>query len=86
MSKNLKIATDLLKNRNSNGDAQALSFDSQPKNTDQAFSIQADLAKQQGSSIIGWKCALPINDQQFVASPIFKSDFLMEKIQRLSHY
>ena len=72
---NLEIAKKLLKNRCCNAQAKQLDIDYRPKNTDQAFAIQSELIKLQGSPVVGWKCSLPINDLQFIAAPIFASDF-----------
>ena len=75
MMTTLEIAQQLLKNRCNNAQALALANECSPQGSDQAFAIQDGIIKVQGSAVIGWKCALPINEHQFVAAPIFESDF-----------
>ena len=66
-----QAATELLNRRVAGTKAQRLSEQLRPINMEDALQIQSSMIDQHNAKVGGWKCSLPLADDQLVVAPIF---------------
>ncbi|WP_028862086.1 hydratase [Psychromonas aquimarina] len=66
-----QAAAELLKRRAAGTKAPRLNSELQPNCIDDALSVHEQMIKQRNDAVGGWKCLLPITDNQLVVAPIF---------------
>lgn len=66
-----QAATELLMRRTSTKAAGRLAIEIRPTCIEDALFIQEQISVQRTDSVAGWKCLLPINENQVVVAPIF---------------
>ena len=66
-----EAAKELLSRRVAGTKAQRLSEQLRPINMEDALQIQSSMIKQYSAKVGGWKCLLPIADDELIVAPIF---------------
>ncbi|MGR5063187.1 hydratase [Photobacterium sp. DNB22_13_2] len=66
-----QAATELLNRRVPGTKAPRLDEQQRPANVDDALQIQSSMIDQHSDKVGGWKCLLPLSDDNFVVAPIF---------------
>ncbi|MEB8434474.1 hypothetical protein OO007_19710 [Cocleimonas sp. KMM 6892] len=72
-----EAAKKLLSLRVAGTKSARLSEHLRPRNMEEALQIQSSMMEQHSDKVGGWKCLLPLSDDEFVVAPIFS-----ETIQR----
>nr|WP_211092052.1 hydratase [Vibrio agarilyticus] len=72
-------AKELLSRRVAGMKAPRLAENVRPASIEDALQIQAAMTQQRSDAIGGWKCLLPISEQQMIVAPIFS-----DTVKRLS--
>ncbi|WP_019615967.1 hypothetical protein [Psychromonas ossibalaenae] len=78
-----QAAAELLKRRAAGTKAPCLNSELQPHCIDDALSVQEQMIKQRNNAVDGWKCLLPIADNQLVVAPIFSQTVQQGDLCRL---
>lgn len=63
-------ATELVNRRKVSNKSNRLDQNIRPLSVDDGLAIQTEIVKQSTDSIGGWKCLLPLNDEQVIVAPI----------------
>lgn len=66
-----QAATELLNRRVAGTKAPRLNEQLRPENMEDALQIQSSMIDQHSEKVGGWKCSLPLADEQLVVAPIF---------------
>jgi 2-keto-4-pentenoate hydratase len=64
-------AEQLLKNRIKAPKKVRLAAELRPQNSEQALHIQTETIKLRSDEVVGWKCSLPLNEEQLIVAPLF---------------
>lgn len=68
-----QAATELLKRRVAGIKAPRLNQQLRPQNMESALQIQASMMTLCSQKVRGWKCLLPLADDQYIVAPIFSN-------------
>lgn len=66
-----QAAKELLDNRQKNAANDRLMLQLRPENCEQSLQIQTEIVNLRSDEVAGWKCLLPLNENQLVVAPIF---------------
>lgn len=66
-----KAAIELLHRRVAGTKAACLPVENRPQNIEDALQIQAHMILQHSADVAGWKCLLPLAEDQLIVGPIF---------------
>ncbi|PKG38798.1 hydratase [Psychromonas sp. Urea-02u-13] len=64
-------AEQLLNNRIKTPKKLRLATELRPQNSEQALQIQSETIKLRSDEVAGWKCSLPLNEDQLIVAPLF---------------